>query len=78
MPRGIVNQIPFLVGGEILLNPGFGLAPAPQHTWAGFNGQGSSAWAWMVGWVTSIRVLAQSARVQSLRHVSNSVAGESR
>lgn len=48
MPRGIVNQIPFLVGGEILLNPGFGLAPAPQHTWAGFNGQGSFAWAWMV------------------------------
>lgn len=39
MPRGIVNQIPFLVGGKILLNPGFGQAPAPQHTWEGFNGQ---------------------------------------
>lgn len=32
MPRGIVKQVPFLAGGEILLNPGFGLAPAPQHT----------------------------------------------
>lgn len=65
MPRGIVKQVPFLAGGEILLNPGFGLAPAPQHTHGRVSMASivSEAWAWMVGWVTSIRVLAQGARV---------------